>query len=423
MIEVSKYLNIGIVCLLFPKQYLQHKKQIKNNKEMRIVFLSIMILMGFLSMAQENTGNLTSADRLMQKNDKKLMIGGYGQVDYNQPLIQGQSNTGKLDVHRLVLLFGYNFTDKLQLFTEIELEHVKEVYVEQAFINYKFNPYIQAKGGLILIPMGIVNELHEPTIYYGVERPFLDTKIVPTTWREIGLGVHGNIQEISLNYQVYMVNGFLGYNDQAKFRGSDGYRKGRQKGAESIISSPNLSAKLDYYGIPRLKIGLATYIGKSQSNLFNGLPENDDMLTQQADSSIVNISMFGLDATYSIKGMQLRGQLIFANNGNIEKYNVFGDTDLGKQLFGYYAEAGYNVFRSTKIKSELIPFVRYEFINTHHETVGFEPNKKYETQLITSGLNWKINSGVVLKVDYQWIKTAAQSKYDHAFNAGIGFVF
>lgn len=390
---------------------------------MKNILTTLFIIIGLVSWAQENAEDLNSAERLLEKNDNKLMIGGYGHVDYNQPLIQGQSNNGTLDVHRLVLLFGYNFTDKLQLFTEIELEHVKEVYVEQAFINYKFSSYIQAKGGLMLIPMGIVNELHEPNIYYGVERPLLDKKIVPTTWREIGLGVHGNIHEISLKYQVYMVNGFLGYNDQAKFRGSDGYRKGRQKGAESIISSPNLSAKLDYYGIPRLKIGLATYIGKSQSNLFDGLPENDDFLSQQADSSVVNISMFGLDATYRIKGIQLRGQMIYASNGNVEKYNAFGSTDLGKQMFGYYAEAGYNVFKTTKIKTELIPFVRYEFINTHHETVGFEPNKKYETQLITSGLNWKINSAVVLKVDYQWIKTAAQSKYDHAFNAGIGFVF
>lgn len=384
---------------------------------------ALLIIMSLFTWAQDTSEDQTSVDRLMDKNDKKLMIGGYGHVDYNQPIIEGQSSAGTLDVHRLVLLFGYNFTDKLQLFTEIELEHVKEVYVEQAFINYKFNSHIQAKGGLILIPMGIVNELHEPTIYYGVERPLLDKKIVPTTWREIGLGIHGNIHEISLKYQVYMVNGFLGYNDQAKFRGSDGYRKGRQKGAESLINSPNLSAKLDYYGIPRLKIGLATYIGKSQSNLFDGLPENDDFLSQQADSSVINISMFGLDATYRINGIQLRGQMIYASNGNVEKYNAFGATDLGKQMFGYYAEAGYNVFKTTKIKSELIPFVRYEFINTHHQTVGFEPNKKYETQLITSGLNWKINSGVVLKVDYQWIKTAAQNKYDHAFNAGIGFVF
>lgn len=391
---------------------------------MRRLYTVLFILIGFTLGAQENSLDKNSAERLMGEKDQKLIVGGYGQVDYNQPLIKNQSNNGTLDVHRLVVLLGYNFTDKLQLFTEIELEHVSEVYVEQAFLNYKFNPYLQLKGGLMLIPMGIVNELHEPTIYYGVERPLLDKKIVPSTWREIGLGIHGNIHEISLKYQLYLVNGFLGYNDNtAKFRGSDGFRKGRQKGIESVITTPNLSAKIDYYRIPRLKLGLAAYIGKSQSTLFDGLADNNHSLQQQADSSIVDIAMFGLDASYKIKGIQLRGQLIFVNNGNVDQYNDFGDTDLGKQMFGYYTEIGYNVFKTTKFKSELIPFLRYEYINTHHETLGFEPNKKYETQIITSGLNWKVNSGVVLKVDYQWIKTAVQSEFDHAFNAGIGFVF
>jgi hypothetical protein len=270
--------------------------------------------------------------------------------------------------------------------------------------------------------MGIVNELHEPTVYYGVERPLLDKKMIPTTWREIGVGIHGNLHQASLKYQLYVVNGFLGYSDKAKFRGSDGFRKGRQKAAESVFTSPNLSAKIDYYGIPRLKIGLAGYIGISQSELFDGLPD-DDFLTQQADSSIVSITMLGVDATYNIAGVQLRGQFNYAQNGNTLEYNQFGDTDLGKKMLGYYVEAGYNVFKTTDFSTELIPFVRYEFINTHHETEGFEPNKEYEIQLVTVGINWKIHSGVVLKADYQWIKNAAQTEYDHAFNAGIGFVF
>lgn len=391
---------------------------------MKKIILLLFIGISLSLTAQDQHENLGSAERIMNKETGKLVIGGYGQVDYNQPLVKDQSNTGKLDVHRLVLLFGYHFNEKLQLFTEIELEHVKDVYVEQAFLNYKFNRYFQVKAGLMLIPMGLVNELHEPTVYYGVERPLLDKKIVPTTWREIGIGVHGNIHEISLKYQLYLVNGFLGYDESAKFRGSDGFRKGRQKGAESVISSPNLSAKINFYGIPRLQLGLAGYMGKSQSTLYDGIPDNDMPALQQADSSIVNIAMLGLDATYRISGFQLRGQWIWVNNGNINEYNAFGQTDLGKQMMGYYLELGYNVFKTMKFKSELIPFVRYEFINTHHDVAaGTEINPGYETQLITSGLNWKINSGVVLKVDYQFIKTAAQTDYNHAFNAGVGFVF
>lgn len=395
----------------------------KRIKEMRKISIFCLIFMLGVLNSYSQQLQLNSADRLLSYQDQKLVIGGYGHIDYNQPIIKGQKSNGNLDVHRLVLLFGYNFTNKLQFITELEFEHVKEVYVEQAFLNYRFNTAFQLRGGLILIPMGIVNELHEPTVYFGVERPLLDKKIVPSTWREIGLGIHGNLHQLSLKYQLYVVNGFLGYSDEAKFRGTDAFRKGRQKGAESVFTTPNLSAKIDYYGIPRLKIGLAAYVGKSQSELFDGLPNDDDFLTQQADSSVVNINMFGVDATYQIAGFQFRGQLNYVQNGNIIEYNEFGETDLGKKMLGYYLETGYNVFKTTKFKTELIPFVRYEFINTHHETAGFDPNKAYEIQIISGGLNWKIHSGVVLKADYQWIKTAAQSDYDHAFNAGIGFVF
>lgn len=388
----------------------------------KILIICCVFLLGMLNLKAQQL-QLNSADRLLSYQDQKLVIGGYGHIDYNQPIIKGQKSNGNLDVHRLVLLFGYNFTNKLQFITELEFEHVKEVYVEQAFLNYRFNTAFQLRGGLILIPMGIVNELHEPTVYFGVERPLLDKKIVPTTWREIGIGMHGNLHQLSLKYQLYLVNGFLGYSDEAKFRGTDGFRKGRQKGAESVFTTPNVSAKIDYYGIPRLKIGLAAYLGKSQSKLFDGLPNDDDFLQQQADSSVVNISMFGLDATYTFSGFQFRGQLNYVNNNNTLQYNEFGDTDLGKNMLGYYLEAGYNVFKLTDFKTELIPFVRYEFINTHYETEGFEPNKEYEIQVISGGLNWKIHSGVVLKADYQWIKNASQTEYDHAFNAGIGFVF
>lgn len=388
---------------------------------------NLLFILGMMSslglMAQQGAGELNSAERMMEKQDQKLVVGGYGHVDYNQPISKGEQKNGVLDVHRLVLLFAYHFSDRLQLVTEVELEHVKEVFVEQAFINYKFNNAFQVRGGLMLVPMGVVNELHEPTMYYGVERPLLDKIVVPTTWREIGIGAHGNIHQISLKYQLYAFNGFLGYDDLAKFRGADGFRKGRQKGAESVFTSPNLSAKIDYYGIPRLKLGLATYWGKSQSKLFDGIPNDDNFLQQQADSSFINIAMFGLDATYRIEGVQLRGQLIWVNNGNVQEYNQFGGADLGEQMMGYYFETAYNVFKTTSFKTELLPFIRYEYINNHQKTLGFEPNKDYETQLITGGINWKINSGVVLKADYQWIKTASQPDFSHVFNAGVGFVF
>ena len=155
----------------------------------------------------------------------------------------------------MVLFFGYHFNDRTTFVTEIEAEHVKEFSIEQAFVNYNINPAINFRAGLLLIPMGIVNEYHEPTTFNGVERPNSDKYIIPSTWREIGAGLAGKLEFAAVRYQFYVVNGFNGYDSGGTFRGTDGLRKGRQKGAESTMSSPNLSAKVDFYGINGLKVG------------------------------------------------------------------------------------------------------------------------------------------------------------------------
>ena len=134
-----------------------------------------------------------------------MTFGGYAEVLYNQP----EAANGEIDVQRLILLFGYKFDDRTQFVTEVEFEHVKEVYIEQAFVNYAVNNSLNVRAGLMLVPMGIINEYHEPTTFNGVERPSIDNKLVPTTWREIGIGLSGRSDALSLRYQAYIFNGFL----------------------------------------------------------------------------------------------------------------------------------------------------------------------------------------------------------------------
>jgi hypothetical protein len=358
------------------------------------------------------------------RQDAKLVVGGYGQIDYNQPIVSGEFQNGKLDVHRFVLLFGYQFTDKLQLVSEIEFEHVKEVYVEQAFLNYRINTGLNLRGGLLLIPMGIINEYHEPPTFNGVERPNVDKYIVPTTWREIGAGVSGTILTASLKYQAYIVNGFKGYGPDAKFNGKNGLRGGRQKAAESIISSPNFSFKVDYFGITGLNIGLAGYFGKSQSALYHGLSKDDQPGKTQADSSVIGTSMIGLDLRYDIRGLQLKGQLIYNSVNNSQEYNEFSGSDLGSAMLGYYAEIGYNIFRLIDTKFEkLVPFIRYEKYNTHYavpDNLGM--NAAFDRTDLTAGLGFWFTEGAVVKADYQWFINGDDQKAQQ-LNLGIGFMF
>lgn len=383
-----------------------------------ILTLTILISsFGFSqSISQDSTATKNqqqnAAQTILSNNlPKGVTVGGYAQVDYNQP----EGDNGTLDVHRLVMLLGYKFNDKVQFVTEIEYEHVKELYVEQAFLQYTIADNVNLRGGLMLVPMGIVNEYHEPTTFNGVERSNVDKSIVPSTWREIGLGVSGKVDNASLRYQAYIFNGFASVNGDKVLGGSNGLRNGRQKGAESTINTPNVSAKVDYYGIQGLRLGLSGYFGRTQAE--------DDV--QEIDGADIGISMLGLDARYINKRFSARGQYIHASLSDTEDYNTLYETNLGSELKGWYTEAAYNLLPLSK-EQKLDAFVRYEQYDTHAATkdAGIDRNLAYNRNEWTTGLNYHIAPGAVVKADYQILDNASENNESKGqFNLGFGVWF
>ena len=348
-------------------------------------------------------------------NTKGVTVGGYGEITYNR----ATGKNAEVDVQRLVMLFGYKFNDDLQFVTEIEFEHVKEVFVEQAFLQYTIAENVNLRGGLMLVPMGIVNEYHEPTTFNGVERPSMDGAIIPTTWREIGVGVSGKFDAASLRYQAYIFNGFQsttsdgnGNITSGKLGGSKGLRGGRQKGAKSNFNNPNFSAKLDYYGLPGLRLGLSGYFGRTQS-------PNDVEDIAGAD---VGMSMVGFDARYAYRRFTARGQFVYANLTDTEDYNLATGGNLGSALQGYYLEAAYNLLPQRK-KQQLFGFVRYEDYDTQAsiENAALR-NLAYDRQEWTLGLSYKLAPGAVVKADYQFKNNAANIDTKQ-LNLGIGVWF
>lgn len=392
---------------------------------MKIRFLIIFISLSTFINAQTAQDSITfdpqkqlnAAQRLLSGNyGDAVTVGAYGEINYNQP----EALNGEMDVQRLVLLFGYKFTDEVQFITEVEFEHVQEVYIEQAFVNYAVAPNLSIRGGMMLVPMGIINEFHEPTTFNGVERPAVDNVIVPSTWREIGVGVTGRFNDLSLGYQAYVFNGFKSASIDGEggingfLKGSNGLRSGRQKGIQSTIDSPTFSLKFDYYGIPGLRLGLSGYFGDTQAE--------DEI--DAIDGSSIGISMIGLDARYAYKRFTARGQFINAALSNTESYNNLTNKDLGSALQGWYLETAYNLLAQEK-KQRLFAFVRYEQFDTHAKTEGdLVRNNAYNRSDITTGLSYHIAPGVVLKGDYQ-IRDNAQSNSElpNMLNFGIGVWF
>lgn len=390
---------------------------------MRKILLFSISLLSVISLKAQDLHKNIGSTILEKVKTEKLVVGGYGEVHYNQQIKSDTRYNGKMDVHRMVMFFGYQFNDKTSFVTELEFEHVKEVYVEQAFINYNLAPSTSLRAGLMLIPMGITNEYHEPTSFNGVERPSVDKYIIPSTWREIGFGVNGRLDDSSIKYQFYVMNGFNGISDgKSILRGKDGLRKGRQKGAESVFTSPSLTGKVEYYGIKGLNVGVAGYFGKTQSALFNGLDKDDKLSEDEAEKSRIGVAMLGLDARYTNKAFQAKAQYVHTYLSNVKDYNSFADgADLGTQMQGYYLEAGYDLLHGKK--QALVPFVRYENYNTHHKVVsGTVANKSYDREDVVLGLSYFLAKGAVVKADYQ-ISMAGQSDTKRFINCGIGIWF
>ncbi|WP_179349553.1 porin [Winogradskyella pacifica] len=385
---------------------------------MKKITLSLILLIASFTYAQTVPDSLSTNPQTQQNAAQRILsgnintgvtVGGYGEITYNQP----EADNGELDVQRLVLLFGYKFNDRVQFVTEVELEHVEEIFVEQAFVQYSLTDNVNLRGGLMLVPMGITNEYHEPTTFNGVERPSIDKSIVPTTWREIGFGVSGRLDNVSLRYQAYVFNGFKSVNGSKVLGGSNGLRNGRQKGIQSTVDSPNFAAKLDYYGLPGLRLGLSGYFGRTQAE-----DEIEDI-----DGTSVGISMIGLDARYAYKRFTARGQFIHASISDTEDYNTLNSADLGSALQGWYVEGAYNLLPQNK-EQQLFAFARYSDYDTHASVEGaLVKNDAYDRDEWTFGLSYKIAPGAVVKADYQFFNYATDEDSPNQLNIGLGVWF
>jgi hypothetical protein len=391
-------------------------------KKLSLPLILLVVNLSYSQTPQDTLGvdhhlQMNTAQRLLSGNNgKAVTLGAYGELTYNQP----EGANGELDVQRLVLFLGYKFDDRTQFVTEIEIEHAEEIFIEQVFVNYAIGENVSLRGGLMLIPMGIVNEYHEPTTFNGTERPAVDNVIVPTTWRELGVGVTGRFPDASVGYQAYILNGFKSAAADGEegvkgfLNGSNGLRGGRQKGIKSTVGSPTFSTKVEYYGLPGLRMGLSGYFGKTQAT--------DEV--EQLDGATIGISMVGFDVRYAFKKITARGQFNYASLSDTQVYNSLTGQDLGSALLGYYGEVAYNIL-PLGVKQRLFAFARYEKYDTHASTNGMlVRNDAYNRTDITTGLSYHIAQGVVIKGDYQFRdNNVANGNVANRLNFGIGVWF
>jgi hypothetical protein len=329
------------------------------------------------------------------------VLSGYGQLKAE---VDMRYQTANANLTRNVLFFGHKFNKRIAFFSEMELEDAKvvggspsgEISMEQLFLKFGINNDIYLTAGLFIPRIGIVNENHLPTTFNGNDRPYLEQLLIPSTWREIGVGIYGRSRRMpGLNYSAAIMNGL---NAQG-FGGGNGIREGRFEGNNATSSNIAVTGALLYYR-SGFRMQASAYYGGS-----NGLTKRvADSL--QLDNGPFGTPVFLTEANVqyqSPKGFEFKVLGVFSSITDADKINRAYANNTPGQMWGAYAEIGYNLMKIIKPSSErsLVLFWRAETMDLNAEVpVNGIHDPQQNKQFITTGLTYMPVRGVVVKLDY-----------------------
>lgn len=333
----------------------------------------------------------------------KVSLGGYGELHYNHynkdPEGGGKQQKDEIDLHRFVLFVGYDFTDKVRFFSEFEIEHALagdgapgEVEVEQAYIEIDTSANTKLKLGQFLVPVGIINETHEPNTFYGVERNSLEKTIIPATWWEAGAMFSQDLGA-GLTYDVALHSGLDMYDDDAAAEVS--IRSGRQKVAEADANKGAATGRVRYVGVPGLDLAVSAQYQQDVNQDIQGLDEVSGRLVE----AHARYTIAGFTATVQKARWDFNGYDAAKDRQEAELYEL-----------------------SYKATEKLGVFGRYEDINTQAEG----GNENGAQMVSTYGVNYWITPQVVVKADVQNVNykdPAEDDKADDSVNLGVGWSF
>jgi DtxR family Mn-dependent transcriptional regulator len=345
----------------------------------------------------------------------RTALSGYMDFHFNKP----EFSDAQLDFHRFVLLVTHTFSEKIRFVGELELEHALvegleekgELELEQAYVDFLLSRSFNVRAGMLLVPIGIINERHEPPVFYGVERPFNDTVIIPTTWFEVGAGVHGEIGR-GWRYRAFVVAPL----DAAEFSAEEGIREGRQKGSEANIGRPAVTGRIEYVALRGLTVGASGWSGKSG---FQFRPEFD-----------VPVSVAEFDGRYARRRLELRGQFSQVWIDNAGRLNdalaisVGVNPNIARVLRGFYGEAGYRVFSNPSL-GEIGAFVRYENFDTQFRMPsGYVGLPEFDRDAWVVGATYWPDPDIAVKFDYSIVRNRSTVIQEpNSLNVGLGWWF
>jgi hypothetical protein len=341
-------------------------------------------------------------------------LSGYMDFHFTKP----EANDPILDFHRFVLIANHSFSSRIRFVAELELEHAfvegleaaGELELEQAYVDFLVTRGFNIRAGMLLVPMGIINERHEPPVYHGVERPFVDTVIIPSTWFENGAGVHGELGR-GFRYRAYVMASL----NALEFSADEGIRGGRQKGSQSNIRYPAFAGRTEFVGVRNLTVGASVFTGKSS------------FLAPRIGTSV---RIGEADVRYKRNRLELRGQFaqVWISDAGALNEAVGPLTgvspNVAEALRGFYGEAAYRVWADGPAR-DLVTFVRYENFDTQFRMpAGFVPLEQFDRDAWVLGATYYPDPDIAVKIDYVWQRSQSSViTAPNSFNIGLGWWF
>ncbi|MFT5083411.1 MAG: hypothetical protein ACI9Y1_001454 [Lentisphaeria bacterium] len=344
----------------------------------------------------ESTGATAVSSKKLEWAEK-TKIGGYAEIHYNN----FDNADNEIDAHRFVFFMGHEFSDSVRMFSEFELEHSiaadgkkGEVELEQAYIEWSYANKHALVAGLYLVPVGILNETHEPNTFYGVERNLVEKKIIPVTWWESGLMFKGELAP-GLSYDVALHSGLSGsvLNESEEYDLS--IRSGRQKSSEATANDLAYTGRIKYTGIAGLELAATV---QYQEDITQGLGIGSEVSDTASPATLLethviyHAGMFGVRALYT-------------------SWNVSGDYAKSisrDEQTGWYVEP------------TIKPFEKIGFFARYSEWDNSVGGADSKNQVVDIGFNYWLTPEVVFKADYQ---DASDYNDNNSYNLGVGWSF
>jgi hypothetical protein len=344
-------------------------------------------------------------------------ISGYGELDYIFTRENGNGNGGNtLDPHRVVLNVTSQLADWINFNSELEWEHGGSdggpdgsISVEQAYLTFRLNPAFNVKSGVMLMPMGAINQNHEPISFYSSARPALDRILIPSTWQEMGIGASGALHS-KVDYQLMAVTGL----DGTGFDAENGLREGRQDFGKDSNRNFAVTGRLDIRPIQNMTTSVSLYSG-------NSAPSG-------SQSAYTTIAAF--DGRYRLSDFELAGEYVHVYQDHPELLN----TEIGRNMSGYWIEGAWHAlpkaWKQGKLaNADTVLFARYSEFNTQ-DGGAIDPSKtsgRFDRNYTTVGVSFLPVPSVAIKADYQFFgdkRTAGETAVDNdKFQVTVGFVF